>query len=313
MENKNMKENNNTIDYSKGENWMIRQNNGDHDVDVFYLYPTVVSPKTPGNISEIDQYMKFEALKYFEKGPSCFDEFTNIFAPYYRQFADKVLFKFENGQEFIDKIDESKVKEDVFDALDYYFNHYNNGRPYILASHSQGSITMQYVISEYMKMHPDIYERMIAGYLIGFSITNRFLEENPHIKAAEGEDDTGVIITWNTEGPDSSLFSLPVLDEPQICINPLNWKTDETYAPLEMNKGSYDLKTHSIIPGVADAKIDKKRNVIICTTASEHGYHYIPAQLRLFGDKSYHINDWNFYYNNIKENALKRIEAFFKK
>ena len=37
------------------------------------------------------------------------------------------------------RIASREPKADVFAALDYYFENYNHGRPYILAGHSQGS------------------------------------------------------------------------------------------------------------------------------------------------------------------------------
>ena len=85
--------------------------------------------------------------------------------------------------------------------LDYYFENYNNGKPFILAGHSQGSQILTMILSDYMKEHPEHYKNMIAAYVIGYSVTDKYLAANPHLKFAEGADDTGVIISYNTEGP----------------------------------------------------------------------------------------------------------------
>ena len=90
---------------------------------------------------------------------------------------------------------------DAFAAFDYYIKNYNNGRPFILASHSQGSNVMIFLLAEYMKEHPEVYKKMIAAYVIGYSVTDDYLAKNPHLKFAEGADDTGVIISYNTEAP----------------------------------------------------------------------------------------------------------------
>jgi hypothetical protein len=37
--------------------------------------------------------------------------------------------------------------------------------------------------------------------LLGYSITDDYLAENPHLKFASGSGDTGVIISYNTEAP----------------------------------------------------------------------------------------------------------------
>ena len=92
----------------------------------------------------------------------------------------------------------SVPKTDVFAALDYYFEHLNGGRPFILAGHSQGSIMQSFVLAEYMKAHPEYLKRMIAAYVIGFSITEDYLKANPHLKFAEGADDTAIVVSEET-------------------------------------------------------------------------------------------------------------------
>ena len=81
---------------------------------------------------------------------------------------------------------------------------------------------------------------MVAAYVIGFSITKEDLAACPYLKFASGENDTGVIVSWNTEGPknaEENAQNVVVLPN-GISINPLNWKLDETYAPASENLGS---------------------------------------------------------------------------
>jgi hypothetical protein len=66
-------------------------------------------------------------------------------------------------------------KADAFAAFDYYINNYNNGRPFILAGHSQGSNVLVYLLAKYMKAHPDVQKRMVAAYVIGYSVTDETL------------------------------------------------------------------------------------------------------------------------------------------
>ena len=53
---------------------------------------------------------------------------------------------------------------DAIAAFDYYIKHYNKGRRFILAGHSQGSNVMINLLAEYMKKNPKVYKRMIAAY-----------------------------------------------------------------------------------------------------------------------------------------------------
>ena len=72
------------------------------------------------------------------------------------------------------------------------------------------------------------YERMVAAYVLGYSITKEDLAENPHLKFAQGPDDTGVIVSWNIEGPGNKNEANIVVIDGAISINPLNWKRDDT-------------------------------------------------------------------------------------
>lgn len=73
---------------------------------------------------------------------------------------------------------------------------------------------------------------MIAAYVIGYSVTDEYLTENPHLKFAEGADDIGVVISYNTEGPGNNGKHNAVVTEGAVSINPLNWKRDTTYADV---------------------------------------------------------------------------------
>jgi hypothetical protein len=208
--------------------------------------------------------------------------------------------------------------EDITAAIDYYFENYNNGRPFIIAAHSQGSAIAQQVLATYFKEHPELNDRMVAAYIIGYGVTPEYLEANPHLKFATGEDDTGVIITWNTEGEKSikeNADNVVVLPN-SISINPLNWKLDDTYAPASENLGSLvaneetgELEIRDI---GADAQIIPERGVVL--SHGEFDFDAVPEFLKkIFGPESFHGTDYTFFYNNIKENVAKRVEAYLAK
>lgn len=202
-------------------------------------------------------------------------------------------------------------RTDIYAALDYYFENYNEGRPFILAGHSQGSIMSIIVLGDYMQAHPEYYERMVAAYPIGFSVTKKWLEEHPYLKFAEGADDTGVVVTWNTEGPGNKGQDNIVVEEGAISINPLNWKRDDTYAGVEENLGSLvqneETGEYEIKDGIGDAQVDTERGVVICTTDTD----YVPA-VDVFGPASLHRLDYGLYYVNIQKNVADRINSYMK-
>jgi hypothetical protein len=166
-------------------------------------------------------------------------------------------------------------------------------------------------MKSYFKEHPDYYKRMVASYMIGFSLTKDWLKDSPHLKCATGEADTGVIVSWNTEGKQNVEQNAKnvVVMPGAISINPLNWKLDDTYAPASENKGSLivDEKTGKVSIGDigADAQVNTERGVVVTNTNAE------PIETAdFFGPQSFHNGDYTFYYNNIKDNVAKRIATY---
>lgn len=297
-------------DYSDNENWMTIPEIT-HDVDTFYLYPTCYLDDSEDAlpICTIDnQAVRLRAQSIYENQATVFEESTNVFAPYYRQSnIYEVMGK--NSQE-LETFQKKEQRTDVYAALDYYFEHYNNGRPFIIAGHSQGSIMTKIVLGEYMAAHPEYRERMVAAYVIGYSITSDWLKEHPYLKFAEGADDTGVIVSWNTEGPGNKGQDNIVVEDGAISINPINWKRDSTYAAADENLGSRMFNeatgSYEVHQNFADAQLDTERGVVICTTDKAV---YTDA-VELFGPASFHNNDYAFYYENLRENIKLRVQNY---
>ena len=205
--------------------------------------------------------------------------------------------------------------EDVTAALDYYFKNYNQGRPFIIAGHSQGSAMTKLVLKKYFKEHPDYYKRMIAAYVIGYSVTKDDLKTYSHLKFATGESDAGVIVSWNTEGPknvEENAYNVVVLPG-AISINPLNRKLDDTYAPASMNLGSFmpnEEGKYEFMDVGADAQVNVERGVVVTTALTEPLPEELAEIAKIFGPDGRHASDYSYYYNNIKDNVAKRIATY---
>ncbi|WP_018704688.1 DUF3089 domain-containing protein [Anaeromusa acidaminophila] len=299
-------------DYSNPAHWLALPETTDKQVDVFYLYPTAWQKQTPTepNVCELDNPSMVRGSKLaFARQATAFEPAANVYAPFYRQ-ADAAYclsLPMEEQEKFIGGI----PKADAFAAFDYYIKHYNKGRPFILAGHSQGSNLLVFLLSDYMKQHPDVYARMVAAYVIGYSVTDRYLAQNPHLKFAKGPDDTGVIVSYNTEAPVVE-GNNPVVLPGALVINPITWTREETLATAEQNLGSIVLKpTGEIaaynVKNYADARIDKKRGVLICSTAD---VEKLSPGNKVFGKGVFHSFDYPFYYNNIQQNATNRVEKY---
>lgn len=302
-------------DYSRASGW-YRIPEITRDVDTFYIYSTSYfessfKPGAPDH-APLDNPEMLEGVRdEYMTNASVYESSTNVFVPYYRQAGMRYAVEIMKKTGDIDAALSGIPYDDIRAALDYYFEHCNQGRPFIIAGHSQGSAMVKYALKNYFKEHPEYYKRMVAAYVIGFSVTKDDLEKYPHLKFATGENDTGVIVSWNTEGPRNVKENAPnaVVLPRAISINPLNWKLDETYAPASMNLGSLmpNLKArrYEITDIGADARIVLKRGVIVTNARWNH-----PAAPEFFGPQSFHEDDYTFYYNNLKVNVAKRIAAF---
>ena len=266
------------IDYSNQDNW-LEFPEITKDVDAIYIYSTsyIESSFEDGasNYVPIDNpEMILRAQGEYETNATVFEESCNVFAPYYRQAGMRYANEVSKRTGSIDAALAGLSYTDIKASLDYYFENCNNGRPFIIAGHSQGSAMVKYVLKNYFTEHLDYYQRMVAAYPIGFAITKDDLEAYPHLKFATGESDTGVIISYNTEGlknVEENARNVAVLPG-AISINPLNWKLDETYAPASMNKGSLvqnkETGAREFVDLGVDAQVNLARGVIVTTTTT---------------------------------------------
>ena len=299
------------IDYSDPENWLELPENPDKSVDAIYIYPTVYGTieNAVDDIADIDDTnMRILAIYSAVSQAGVFEKDCNVYAPFYRQFTvERLLDMIENSPESLYYC----ASQDIYNMLDYYFENLNEGRPFILAGHSQGSVWLTVILEDYMKDHPEYLENMVAAYVIGYSVTEEYFTQNPHLKFAERKDDTGVIISYNTEGAGNKEQYNCVVKEGAIAINPINWMRDDTYASKEENMGSLN-SAGEIVYHYADARVDTERGVVICDSV-EISQEMQERLREYFGTESFHLQDYSLYFMNLQQNVEDRIKAFIKK
>ena len=311
---------NTPIDYSQAENWldvpaaMVKDAVLDGTaadslkaVDVFYVYPTVTGFRPETEVCEMTDTMMISGAQMVRQiQTAVFDESCNVFMPIYRQISMP-----KPGSDYRAIIDYVS-KFDATDALDYYLTNLNQGRPFIIAGHSQGASVVIALLENYMTKHPEVLERMVAAYPIGFAVTKDWLAKTG-LKFAEGATDTGVIVSWNTEGPANLKEKNMTLAPGGISINPINWKLDDTYADVKENLGSLTVEGKFVTPGIADARVDTVRGSVVVTTVDAKLYAIPFEETQMFGPESYHLHDYGLFFNNFKQNVADRIKAYMDK
>jgi len=301
-----------TIDFSRQENWLAYDNTPEKSVDVFFVYPTIWTKDEP-NMDITDKVAQKKAQFTITSQASVFEDDANIYAPYYRQISFKFATYDSHTKYF------TIAYRDVETAFDYFLVNISKGRPFILAGHSQGSMILLRLLKE--RLYDDtLRKRMVMAYVIGWSISKGETINYPWIKISQRADDTGTIITYNTQGANASLGS-PVLLPGAISVNPLTWTTDSAEVPASANKGAriysedgkYVLITN-FAGACADNMLDDKRGASgalnpIFTNIETLGVD--PAWGPYYG--VYHRYDYAFWYENIKENVGTRIRAYLGK
>ncbi len=160
-------------DYSNLNNWLQLPGTLDKSVDIFYIYPTAYYQAEPLYSDINDESMRAVAKNHVQTQATAFETTGNIYAPVWRQ-AGITSLNFSGDK--LRRINDSIPCYDMLAAFDYYIKHYNNGRPYIIATHSQGSVQAANILSKYLNKpeNKSVYDRMIACYAIGYAFTREF-------------------------------------------------------------------------------------------------------------------------------------------
>ena len=290
--------------------------------DVFFIHPTTTAATKnvwnvpiddPAALRDVDYILGFFA--------SAFNAAAKVYAPRYREAHIYAFFddKTDSGIKAIDL-----AHRDVERAFLYYLEHYNRGRPFILAGHSQGSIHGLRLLQEHILGKPPM-NRMVGAYLIGGTVP----ENIQGIRPAQSASDTGVLIAWNayTREGDPRIFTDGLIgwidgayakmgNKPLLQINPLSWKFRGGRVPPSGNPGSLPVpqapdETPPLVPGICGA--DASGDVLVIDLPSVSGFstpagENFPIFNTRYGD--YHNFEYQLFYESIRENAVERVNAF---
>jgi hypothetical protein len=270
----------------------------DSAVDVFFLHPTtLISKKETAwnadiNDSVVNAKTDYTTILY---QASAFNE-GRMFAPRYRQANIRAYFSNDtaNALRAFDT-----AYEDIKTAFRYYLDHFNQGRPIIIASHSQGTTHAERLLKEFFENKP-LQSQLVAAYLIGMVIPKNYFES---LKPCRDSAQTGCFVGWRSfqEGYEPDFVKKE--NGNSYVVNPLSWVVNEDLAPSSLNRGAVLLKFNKVLPQFADAQIHDG-------VLWMHKPHF-PGSF-LYHSKNYHIGDINLFYVNIRDNMRARVNAFRK-
>ncbi|MDK2761926.1 MAG: DUF3089 domain-containing protein [Sphingopyxis sp.] len=280
--------------------------------DVFFIHPTMYLKNDVWNAPyDVDGAYNAPVLL---AQLSAFNGCCRLYAPHYRQASlaglrdgDAVAFAYA----------------DVARAFRYYIARYNRGRPFIIASHSQGTGHAVRLLQEAIVGTP-LQDRLVAAYTIG-AYTPASLA-SIGLPTCDDARQTGCVLSWNASQSGRTAVSMLTKDvdfwwqgrrikstAPAICVNPLTWTRNGVANPAS-NKGSLPFPEPpyprraatlaSLETGLTGARCsDMLLNVDVAWDSS-----FRDTLSWLYG--SYHRNDYGLFYANIRANAIDRVASW---
>ncbi|MCB0661194.1 MAG: DUF3089 domain-containing protein [Saprospiraceae bacterium] len=269
-------------------------------VDVFFLYPTSYTGKAgenewnaaiddPKTANKTDRTsIKFQS--------SIFNGAARVYAPRYRQAHLYSFFTEKDKRAAADAL--AIAYQDVKAAFEYYLEHYNQGRPIIIAGHSQGGLHGRTLLKEYFDGKP-LQDQLVVAYLVGYPVMK---DQYDNIPVCESAEQTGCFCSWRTfktgYTPKKGLMGDSV-----AVVNPLNWTTSKEPVAKSENKGAIITDIDKIQPENVGAQIE---NGLLWTNKPKFRGSIF------FWTKNYHPGDFNLFYMNVRENVEARVKAYLQ-
>lgn len=278
----------------------LRADNRDSVVDVFFLYPTSHTKNrnkkkinAPIDDARINVKTDYTSILY---QASVFNQHARVFAPRYRQ-AHISMYFIKDTAKALKALD--LAYQDIRIAFKYYLENYNNGRPIIIAAHSQGSTHAIRLLKEFFDDRP-LHNRLVAAYVPGMMIP---LNSFSSLVNCTDSTQNNCFVGWRTFKRGFRPFYVKKY-RGSYTTNPLNWVTTDLYAPRSANNGSVLTKFNKLYAGTTDAWVCED---VLWVNRPRFPWSF------LYLRRNYHIGDINLFYMNIRENVEMRILRFMAK
>ena len=269
--------------------------------DVFFLYPTIYTDEPDGRFpwnasvtdAELNEQIDGSTIRL---QASVFNAAGRVFSPRYRQAHISAYYTDDKtkAQAAFDT-----AYADVRAAFELFLRKHNQGRPIIVAGHSQGTTMAKRLVRDYFDPGgallggSSLAAKLVAAYLVGIRVEPDYFGELP---VCGNATQTGCFVTWRTwqrpATPDESI--------PSVVVNPLSWTTDDALVPYAENPGGA-LRKLRLIEGLSDAQVND--NILWINRPDFFGKRIIKMD-------NWHVADYNLFYESVRRNAVDRVTAF---
>lgn len=328
------------IDYGRFDAWLARpglasatnlvpRDSGYSDLqaaaraDVFYVHPTTGMRKDVANVAIDDPQALSVGRVMLMAQATPFNGIARIYAPRYRQMA---LHVYEEGEAALQD-PMNHAYEDVRRAFAHYAAHDNQGRPFFLVAHSQGSNHALRLLMESIQGTP-LEARLVAAYLPGIPTPRSVFTDNlARTPPCATATQIGCVAIWGVFGEGHTDFraweATNVFWDARarrwrtaegarlVNVNPVSWTEDDVRTPASLHRGAVPF-------GVAATHFSRPVEHLI-SARTQHGYTLVsPVPLPstffndggIFGGTNYHVFDINLFWADLRANARRRLIAF---
>ena len=288
-------------------------------VDVFYIHPTTYRGSEFWNQPLDDAVTnKWTDDSVIARQASVFNACCRVYAPRYRQAGAASLMAppAMNGMQA-----HEFAWLDVRAAFRYYMKHWNQGRPFIIAGHSQGAAHTERWLQEFAG-DPKLRARLVAAYPIGIAFPRGVVSRSFNgVPVCQEPRDTGCFVSWNTFDPDSDGAQLVASaqqrylarygDNPEtevVCVNPLSFSLARPAAPASANLGALPAtRVDGSLPPTEAGMLGATcaNSVVRVSSVPATGYAIVRLPAGML-----HFNDFDLFYQNIRINAVARTDAW---
>ena len=271
--------------------------------DVFFIHPTMLLEGDAWNADVQDDAMNAEVDRWpIRHQASAFAGAGRVFAPRYRQAHIRIFSLGDSLSWAACDVAYNDVKR----AFEHFLTHWNDGRPIVLAGHSQGSFHGRRLLQEYVD-GTALADRLVAAYFPGMDM---YEEEFKELPLCQNATDVGCLCTWMTYGQGflprwlKKKMLAPTFT-PVLCTHPVTWNTSSEPNDLDAHLGV-------VRPSYRLSKPAAMRGFIV-----PEGVIWVDAPQVLGGRwlqrDNWHSGDLNLFWVNVHNNAVLRTREWHMK
>ena len=163
-------------------------------VDVFFVHPTgYLKGHHWTDPLEEESATKENIQWMMANQASAYNGCCSIYAPHYRQAS---IYSYFGTDELREEV-HAFVYQDVKKSFEHFIDNFSTGRPFILASHSQGTHHSIRLLAEEID-GTDLYSRMVGAYIIGGTISKDRMNEMSDVSICDSPAQLGCLVHWDT-------------------------------------------------------------------------------------------------------------------